>query len=57
MVKKPVSQKSDSLVFSAPVTKKQNISKVLNVSADIPLHDNGSIDILEILKIAVRNFD
>ena len=57
MVKKPVSQKSDLSVFSAPVAKKRSISKVLNVSADILLHGDGSIDILEILKTAVRDFD
>ena len=57
MVKKSVSQKSDSLVFFTPVVKKWSISKVLNVSADIPLRDDGSIDILEILKTAVCDFD
>ena len=57
MVKKPVSSKSDSLVSFAPVAKKRSISKVLDVSADIPLRGDGSIDILEILKTAVRDFD
>ncbi len=57
MVKKPVPPKSDSLVSSAPVAKKRSISKVLDVSADIPLRSDGSIDILEILKTAVRDFD
>jgi len=57
VVKKPVSQKSDSSVFSAPIAKKWSISKVLDISADIPLQNNGSIDILEILKTAVRDFD
>ena len=57
MVKKPVPLKSDSLVSSAPVAKKRSISKVLDVSANIPLRSDGSIDILEILKIAVRDFD
>ena len=57
MVKKPVPSTSDSLVSSAPVAKKRSISKVLDVSADIPLRGDGSIDILEILKTAVRDFD
>jgi len=57
VVKKPVPPKSDLLVSSAPVAKKRSISKVLDVSADIPLRSDGSIDILEILKTAVRDFD
>ena len=57
MVKKQVPPKSDSLVSFAPVAKKRSISKVLDVSADIPLRDDGSIDILEILKTAVCDFD
>ena len=57
MVKKLVPPKSDLLVSSAPVAKKRSISKVLDVSADIPLRGDGSIDILEILKTAVRDFD
>ena len=57
MVKKPVPSKSDLLVSSASVAKKQSISKVLDISADIPLRSDGSIDILEILKTAVCNFD
>ena len=57
MVKKPVPSKSDLLVSSASVAKKQSISKVLDISADIPLRDNSSIDILEILKTAVRDFN
>ncbi|CAG8578482.1 2256_t:CDS:2 [Diversispora eburnea] len=57
VVKKPVPSKSDSLVLSAPIAKKRSISKVLYVSADIPLRDDSSIDILEILKTAVRDFD
>ena len=57
MVKKLIPPKSDLLVSSAPVAKKRSISKVLDVSADISLRSNGSIDILEILKTAVRDFD
>ncbi|GBB85531.1 hypothetical protein RclHR1_12020001, partial [Rhizophagus clarus] len=57
IIEKPVSSKSDSLVSSTPVAKKRSISKVLDASADIPLRSDGNIDILEILKIAVRDFD
>ena len=57
MVKKPVPPKLDLSVSSAPVAKKQSISKVLDISADIPLRSDRSIDILEILKTAVRDFD
>ncbi|GES96037.1 P-loop containing nucleoside triphosphate hydrolase protein [Rhizophagus clarus] len=57
IIEKPVSSKSDSLVSSIPIAKKRSISKVLNASADIPLRDDKSIDILEILKTAVRDFD
>src|SRR5204862_6860275 len=41
VVKKLVPPKSDSLVSSAPVAKKRSISKVLDVSADIPLRSDG----------------
>src|SRR5262249_18588459 len=54
---KPASSKSDSLVFSAPVAKKRSISKVLDVSTDIPFQNDESVDILEILKTAVCDFD
>ena len=57
VVKKLVPSKSDLLVSPAPVTKKWSISKVLDIFADIPLRDDSSIDILEILKTAVRDFD
>ncbi|GES84662.1 P-loop containing nucleoside triphosphate hydrolase protein [Rhizophagus clarus] len=54
IIEKSVLLKSDS---SAPVAKKRSISKVLDVPADVPLRDDKSIDILEILKTAVRDFD
>jgi len=57
VVKKLIPSKSDSLVSSAPVAKKWNISKVLDVSADISLWSDGSINILEILKTVIRDFD
>ncbi|GBB97673.1 hypothetical protein RclHR1_30330002 [Rhizophagus clarus] len=57
IIEKPVSSKSDSLVSSTPIAKKRSISKVLDASADIPLRDDKSIDILKILKTAVRDFD
>jgi len=57
VVKKPVPPKLELLVSSAPVAKKRSISKVLDVSADIPLRDDSSIDILEILKTTVRDFN
>ena len=57
MVKKPVPPKSDLLVSPAPVAKKWSISKVLDVSADILLRDDSSIDILEILKTAIHDFN
>src|SRR3954454_8893883 len=57
MIEKLAPPKSDSSVFSAPVTKKRSISKVLDISTDIPFRNNGNIDILEILKTAVRDFD
>ncbi|GBB92828.1 hypothetical protein RclHR1_20610004 [Rhizophagus clarus] len=54
IIKKPALPKPDS---STPVTKKRNISKVLDVPVNVPLQDNKSIDILEILKTAVCDFD
>ena len=57
IIEKPASSKSDSLVSSAPVAKKRSISKVLDAPADIPFRNDGSVDILEILKTAVRDFD
>ena len=49
------------LVSSAPVAKKQSIGKVLNISVklpvDIPLWNDGSIDVLDILKTTVHDFD
>ncbi|GBC01146.1 hypothetical protein RclHR1_40840001, partial [Rhizophagus clarus] len=49
IIEKSVPLKSDS---SAPVAKKRSISKVLDVPADVPLRNDKSIDILEILKTA-----
>ncbi|RHZ81274.1 hypothetical protein Glove_122g114 [Diversispora epigaea] len=57
VIERPVPSKSDSLVLSAPVAKKRSIDKVLDISVDIPLRNDRSIDILEILKIAVHDFD
>jgi hypothetical protein len=57
MIEKPAPPKSDLLVSSAPVAKKRSISKVLDAPADIPFRDDGSVDILEILKTAVCDFD
>ena len=57
MVKKPVPLKSDLLVSPAPVAKKQSISKVLDIFADISLQNDSSIDILKILKTAVSDFN
>ena len=57
IIEKPASSKSDSFVSSAPVAKKRSISKVLDAPADIPFRNDGSVDILEILKTAVRDFD
>src|SRR3954454_2654597 len=57
MIEKLAPPKSDSSVFSAPVAKKRSISKVLDISTDIPFRNDGSVDILEILKTAVRDFD
>src|SRR4051794_819622 len=57
MIEKPAPLKSDSSVFSAPVAKKRSIGKVLDISTDIPFRNDGSVDILEILKTAVRDFD
>ena len=60
--RKPLSdisnRQEDSLVLSAPVArKKRSIGNVMIISVDIPLRNNGSIDILEVLKVAVREFD
>src|SRR4051794_2645817 len=57
MIEKSALSKSDSSVFSAPVTKKRSIGKLLDISTDIPFRNDGSVDILEILKTAVRDFD
>ncbi|RIA85356.1 hypothetical protein C1645_879355 [Glomus cerebriforme] len=57
VIKKLVFSKSNSLVSSTPVAKKRSISKVLDVSANIPLRSNRSINILKILKTAVHDFD
>lgn len=54
---RPVPPKSDTLILPAPVAKKRNIGKVLDIPVDIPLQNNGSLDILEVLKIAVCDFD
>ena len=61
MAEKPVPPKSDSLIRAAPIAKKWSIGKVLNISVefsvDIPLWDDGFIDVLNILKVAIRDFD
>ncbi|CAG8650478.1 20555_t:CDS:2, partial [Cetraspora pellucida] len=57
IIEKPAFSKSDSFISSIPVAKKRSISKVLDASADIPFQNDGSVDILEILKTAVRDFD
>jgi len=49
------------LVSSAPVAKKRSIGKVLDIPVelpvDIPLRNDSSIDVLDILKTAVRDFN
>ncbi|RGB26088.1 hypothetical protein C1646_675071 [Rhizophagus diaphanus] len=52
IIKKSAPPKLDS---SAPVAKKRSISKVLDAPADVPLRNDKSIDILEILKTAKPN--
>ena len=54
---RPVLSLKDTSILSAPVSKKRSIGKVLDILIDIPLQNNGSLDILEVLKIAVRDFD
>ena len=54
---RPVLSLKDTSILSAPISKKRSIGKVLDIPIDIPLQNNESLDILEVLKIAVRDFD
>ncbi|CAG8688922.1 4247_t:CDS:2 [Acaulospora colombiana] len=48
---------SDLSAFPGPVVGKRSIDNVSDMYVDIPLRNDGSTDILEILKIAICEFD
>ncbi|RIB17010.1 hypothetical protein C2G38_2038091 [Gigaspora rosea] len=61
MARKPladISNQQEVLLPSAPIAgKKRSIGNIMDISIDVPLRKNGSINILEVLKVVVHEFD
>ncbi|CAG8815095.1 24461_t:CDS:2, partial [Cetraspora pellucida] len=61
MARKPLADISNQQKVSLPSSpisgKKRSIGNIMDISANVPLRKNGFIDILEVLKVVVREFD